>query len=131
MRLPLALSVVLLIASCGQRTPSLDSEFREVRKLLASERYEQAHARAQAALTRAEQSHATADVWRLRVIALDAMLGQRRLEDAERALRTYGALSAGPASPEVPGRLLLARGRLLYARGDDVGASQAFSEATE
>jgi hypothetical protein len=66
-----------VLAACQTRVPSLESEYRAVRTLVAGERYDLALPKAEAGLARAEQTGSDKDRWRFRLLKADILIGQR------------------------------------------------------
>lgn len=139
LRVPLALTI-LFGTACRHNAPTLDSEFRDIQRLLSAEQYDTALPRAEVALTRAQASGEAKELWRFRLLEADILIGRRAAAKTLAAIEGFGDPPPGSDWDEVRAHLLLLRGRASYvlnrlpeseallARAADL-AAQAHSES--
>ncbi|HMD48999.1 MAG TPA: CHAT domain-containing tetratricopeptide repeat protein, partial [Bryobacteraceae bacterium] len=106
--------LVLLFAACGRGTPSLDADFRTIRNLLLTERYDLALPITERDLNYCERSGQTRDVWRFRLLKADILIGKRQSAQTLSVLDAFGDPPAGAEWAETRAHLLLLKGRALY-----------------
>lgn len=117
-----ALSLLLLVlAGCVERAPSLDAEYRAAENSLHSEQYQAAFSQSESGWRRAARQGDRAAFVRFRLLQAEVLLGERQASAALAALNAPPALS--PESVEQQGREQLLRGRAAFylARYADAG----------
>lgn len=122
-------ALLLALAACRARPPSLDREYREARSLLNAERYPLALKKTDEGLRQAESQNNLRVAWRFRLLKSEVLLGERQASGADSVLAQEPP--DGPAWAECRGWRFLFKGRAAFYQARYQDAQELFDRAGE